>query len=98
MASLRHGSLSSLTPSPIQRSEAPERPADVRMVAKAMGRNGAHSCERALPLSGEPDLAVSSAKNYDLPEPVEEAVPTLKHWGRHNRGSHALNAGVHSCV
>ncbi len=48
MASLRHGSLSSLTPSPIQRSEAPERPADVRMVAKAMGRNGARSCERAL--------------------------------------------------
>jgi hypothetical protein len=51
----------------------------MRMVAKAMGRNGAHSFERALPLSGESDLAVAGAQDYDLPEPLEQVVPTLTH-------------------
>jgi len=61
MTSLRHSSLSSLTPSPIQRSEAPARLADMRVVAKAMESNGAHSCEWAFPLSGGPGLAVTTA-------------------------------------
>ena len=79
MASLRHSSLSSLSQSLIQRSEAPARLANMRMVAKAMGSNGVHSCEWAFPLGGEPDPAVTGAQDCHLPEPPEEAVPTLTH-------------------
>ena len=85
MASLRHSSLLSLTQPPIRRSEAPPRLADMRMVAKATGSNGAHSCEWAFPLGGEPDPAVTGAQDCDLPEPLHAPVPTLTHQGRQYR-------------